>query len=47
MRTWGPKEPEAEGEMKGEDEEKKERFPKKKVAVLFGYNGIGYFGSQM
>lgn len=45
MRSWGKKEL-AEGETEGEDD-KKERLPKKKVAVLIGYNGIGYSGSQM
>lgn len=42
MREWGRK----EGE-EGEGEDKKERLPKKKVAVLVGYNGLGYSGSQM
>ena len=45
MRSWGKKEGE-DGEPEAE-EDKKERLPKKKVAVLIGYNGIGYSGSQM
>lgn len=41
-REWGgPK----EGSPEADD--KKERFPKKKVALLIGYNGLKYFGSQM
>jgi hypothetical protein len=41
----------AEGSASGtatpaEGEEKTEKLPKKKVAVLIGYNGIGYKGSQ-
>lgn len=43
MRTWGKK----EGDEGVDGEEKKERYPKKKVAVLIGYNGVGYYGSQM
>jgi tRNA pseudouridine38-40 synthase len=49
MRSWGKKDGEegaADG-ADGEDGERKERLPKKKMAVLFGYNGIGYSGSQM
>lgn len=45
MRSWGKPEGE-DGEPEAE-EEKKDRLPKKKVAVLIGYNGIGYSGSQM
>ncbi|KAI5475758.1 hypothetical protein MNV49_000887 [Pseudohyphozyma bogoriensis] len=45
MREWGPRE-KTEGDA-GEEGEKKERFPKKKVAVLIGYNGGGYSGSQI
>ncbi|KAL8291783.1 hypothetical protein RQP46_002041 [Phenoliferia psychrophenolica] len=44
-RTWGPQS-DAPATL-GEGEEKKERFPKKKVAVLIGYNGGGYKGSQI
>lgn len=43
MRAWGKK----EGEEGTEGGEKKERLPKKKVAVLIGYNGTAYLGSQM
>lgn len=43
MREWGPK----DGESATTEGDKKERLPKKKVAVLIGYNGIGYCGSQM
>ncbi|GAA6014026.1 hypothetical protein JCM10207_000210 [Rhodosporidiobolus poonsookiae] len=51
MRQWGkPKGGEAEGkEGEGEGkegDEKKDRLPKKKVAMLIGYNGIGFKGSQ-
>ncbi|KDE04521.1 hypothetical protein MVLG_05087 [Microbotryum lychnidis-dioicae p1A1 Lamole] len=46
MRSWGPKE--GTGEEKADrNEENKERLPKKKVAVFFGYNGQGYKGSQI
>ncbi|BGP47741.1 tRNA pseudouridine synthase 1 [Rhodotorula kratochvilovae] len=31
----------------GDDEDKKDKLPKRKVAVLLGYNGIGYKGSQV
>ncbi|GAA5867676.1 hypothetical protein JCM1840_006654 [Sporobolomyces johnsonii] len=46
MRQWGKKEGEAD-EGAGNDEDKKDRLPKKKVAALVGYNGIGYKGSQV
>lgn len=42
MRQWGPKDPDAV-----EIQPKTERLPKKKVAVLIGYNGLAYKGSQM
>ncbi|GAA6027765.1 hypothetical protein JCM8097_008023 [Rhodosporidiobolus ruineniae] len=49
MRQWGKgaaKDGEsAEGTPATEDD-KKDRLPKKKVAVLIGYNGLGYKGSQ-
>lgn len=44
MRTWGAKEGEA---PPAPAEDKKERHPKKKVVLMIGYNGAGYFGSQM
>ena len=45
MKSWGVN---ADGTSTvPETEEKKDRLPKKKVAVLIGYNGIGYSGSQM
>lgn len=44
MRTWGAKEGEA---APAPAEDKKERYPKKKVVLMIGYNGAGYFGSQM
>lgn len=44
MREWGKK---ADGAEADEGAEKKERLPKRKVAVLVGYNGHGYSGSQM
>lgn len=47
MREWGKK-PVAEGETAADGEaDKPERLAKRKVAVLIGYNGIGYSGSQM
>jgi tRNA pseudouridine38-40 synthase len=48
MREWGTRAP-ADGETKdeGEDINKPERLAKKKVALLIGYNGGGYSGSQM
>lgn len=37
-----------EGEEREENEgEKKERLPKRKVALLIGYCGTGYLGLQM
>lgn len=48
MRAWGKKEGEEDGaEGKEGDEEKKDRLPKKKVAILLGYNGTAFKGSQM
>lgn len=44
-RSWGPQV--GPDGLPLADEEKKERFPKKKVAVLIGYNGGAYKGSQM
>ena len=41
MREWGKVDT---GDV---DDEKKDRLPKKKVAVLIGYNGTGLSGSQM
>lgn len=46
-KDWGYKEGERPSETPGEEGEKADRLPKKKVAVLIGYNGIGYSGSQM
>ncbi|GAA5968931.1 hypothetical protein JCM11641_000783 [Rhodosporidiobolus odoratus] len=50
MRQWGGKSRNEEQADKeggvGEEGEKKDKLPKKKVAVLIGYNGIGYKGSQ-
>lgn len=43
MRTWGKK----EGDEGSATPDKTERLPKKKVAVLVGYNGAAYKGSQM
>lgn len=43
MRVWGKK----EGEEGSVTPDKAERLPKKKVAVLVGYNGAAYKGSQM
>jgi len=56
MRQWGKKEGETEGDAaaaagSGEggkaEEDKKDKLPKRKVAALIGYNGIGYKGSQV
>jgi tRNA pseudouridine38-40 synthase len=45
MRQWGPKDTsEAASAL---NENKQERLPKKKVAVMIGYNGLAYRGSQM
>ncbi|GAA5834760.1 hypothetical protein JCM11251_003656 [Rhodosporidiobolus azoricus] len=47
MRQWG-KGAASEGEAgkEGEAEDKGPKLPKKKVAVLIGYNGLGFKGSQ-
>ncbi|KAM0751664.1 pseudouridine synthase [Meredithblackwellia eburnea MCA 4105] len=45
MREWGKSD--NVGAVEEGSGEKKERFPKKKVAVLVGYNGGGYSGSQI
>ncbi|ORX45882.1 tRNA pseudouridine synthase [Hesseltinella vesiculosa] len=42
-RTWTDDEPKR---PKQEDGEKEARFPKRKVALLFGYSGTGYYGLQ-
>lgn len=43
MRAWGKQ----ETEDGATTPDKTERLPKKKVAVLVGYNGLAYKGSQM
>ncbi|GAA5940105.1 pseudouridine synthase family protein [Sporobolomyces koalae] len=52
MRQWGSKRDDdtaedsnANGQAKVED--KKDKLPKRKVAAIIGYNGIGYKGSQV
>jgi len=56
MRQWGKKEGETEGDAAAAagsaeggraEEDKKDKLPKRKVAALIGYNGIGYKGSQV
>jgi len=47
MRSWGADKEGDDAGPEGEPAEKKERLPKKKVAILVGYNGTGYKGSQM
>ena len=36
-----------DGEGGADGDDKKDKLPKRKVAVLLGYNGIGYKGSQV
>ncbi|GAA5855177.1 hypothetical protein JCM8547_008972 [Rhodosporidiobolus lusitaniae] len=53
MRQWGKPVGEEGSSAEGTpatggagEEDKKDKLPKKKVAVLIGYNGLGYKGSQ-